>query len=111
MEIPSSIFFIPVVPIEKIKNEDMETNIAILKETPVILNAEDIIVMKILEEHPIIENVLYTMIQNAPVFIGCEGLSSEENRLCFDIQMKRFVQRNFDVNVANDLGLNAEKYN
>ncbi len=104
------IFFIPGAAIEKVKNENIETNIVISKDIPVILNAGDIIVMNIPEDEEIIENVPFTMIQNAPVFKGCEGLSKEENKVCFGKQMKRFVQRNFDADMANDLGLNAGRY-
>jgi protein TonB len=103
-------FFIPGAAIEKVKNENIETNIVISKEIPVILNAGDIIVVNIPEDEAIIENVPFTMIQNAPVFKGCEGLSKEENKVCFGKQMKRFVQRNFDADLANDLGLNAGRY-
>ena len=50
------------------------------------------------------------MIQNAPVFKGCEGLSKEDNKICFDKKMKRFVQRNFNTGLANEVGLNSGKY-
>ena len=103
-------FFIPDAPIEKGKNEEIETTLVISKKPTVILNAGDIFVVNIPEENPIIEDVPYAIIQNAPVFKGCEGLSKEENKACFDKKMKRFVQRNFDASLANDLGLNAGKY-
>jgi len=50
------------------------------------------------------------MIQNAPIFKGCEGLSKEDNKICFDKKMKRFVQRNFNSGLANEVGLNSGKY-
>jgi protein TonB len=102
--------FRPDAPIEKGKNEEIETNIVIAKVPPVILNADDILVLHILDEDPIIEDVPYTTIQNAPVFKGCEGLSKTENKVCFDKKMKLFVQRNFNAGLANELGLNAGKY-
>ena len=58
----------------------------------------------------IIEDVPYDFIQEAPVFKGCEGLSKEENKKCFDKKMKRFVQRNFDADLASEVGLNSGKY-
>ena len=102
--------FIPDAPIEKGKNEEIETNIITAKVPPVILNTDDIFVLHILDEDPIIEDVPYTMIQNAPVFKGCEGLSKTDNKVCFDKKMKLFVQRNFNAGLANQLGLNAGKY-
>jgi protein TonB len=109
-EIDVRTVFIPDAPIKKGKNEDIETPFVIFKKPTVILNAEDIFVINIPEENPIIEDVPYAMIQNAPVFKGCEGLTKEANKLCFDKKMKRFVQRNFDADLANELGLNAGKY-
>jgi protein TonB len=102
--------FIPDAPIEKGKNEEIETHIVTAKVPPVILNAGDIFVLHMPDEDPIIEDVPYTMIQNAPVFKGCEGLSKTENKVCFDKKMKLFVQRNFNAGLANELGLNTGKY-
>ena len=53
---------------------------------------------------------LFTLIEEAPVFKGCEGLSKKENKICFDKKMKQFVQRNFDIDLANELGLNSGKH-
>ena len=53
------------------------------------------------------EDVPFINIQSAPIFKGCEGLSKLENKKCFDRKMKQFVQRNFDVDIANELGLNS----
>ena len=102
--------FIPDAPIEKGKNDDIETTVVISKKPTVILNAEDIFVINIPEENPIIEDVPFAMIQNAPIFKGCEGLSKEENKVCFDTMMKRFFQRNFDADLVNNLGLKTGKY-
>lgn len=57
----------------------------------------------------IVDDIPIDFVQNAPVFKGCEGLSKEENKKCFDKKMKRFVQRNFNSNIANELGLQAGK--
>lgn len=61
------------------------------------------------EEFRLEDVVSFINIQNAPIFKGCEGLSKIENKVCFDRKMKRFVQRNFDAGLANELGLNAGK--
>lgn len=53
------------------------------------------------------EDVPFINIQSAPIFKGCEGLSKLENKKCFDRKMKQFVQRNFDLDIANELGLNS----
>lgn len=56
------------------------------------------------------EMVDYVIIENAPIFKGCEGLSKEENKKCFDKKMNQFVQRNFDSQLATDIGLRSGKY-
>lgn len=74
------------------------------------LNPDDIVQVKIPEEDPITETVDYIIIENGPVFKGCEGLSKEENKICFDKKMKEFVQRNFDAQIATAIGLRSGKY-
>lgn len=54
--------------------------------------------------------VPFISIEEAPVFKGCEGLSKEENKKCFDKKMLKFVRRNFDSELANEIGLRAGKY-
>ena len=54
--------------------------------------------------------VPFISIEEAPVFKGCEGLSKEENKKCFDKKMLKFVQRNFDAQLANEIGLRSGKY-
>ncbi len=60
------------------------------------------------DEEP--ETVPFISIENAPIFKGCEGLSKQENKICFDQKMMKFVRRNFDAQLANELGLRAGKY-
>jgi protein TonB len=78
------------------------------KDNFIEVTEESIVEVEIKEE--IINDVPYDFIQEAPVFKGCEGLSKTENKECFDKKMKRFVQRNFDADLASDLGLNSGKY-
>ncbi|WP_438973435.1 energy transducer TonB [Polaribacter sp.] len=54
--------------------------------------------------------VPFISIEFAPIFKGCEGLTKEQNKKCFDKKMLRFVQRNFDSQLANEIGLSSGKY-
>ena len=101
--------FIADAPIKIGANTAEDTFLNFQEDAPIVLNAGDIIVAKLPKE-PIIEDVPYYMVQNAPIFKGCEGLSREQNKICFDKKMKRFVQRNFNAGLANDLGLKPGKY-
>ena len=111
VETPPSTHFIPDEEIKIGDNDIVET---IIPDEP----AEDIVQLDIDtvvtveepvgEEAP--ETVPFMMIENAPVFKGCEGLSKKENKICFDKKMKKFVQRNFDAQLANEIGLSSGKY-
>ena len=106
---PKNTVFLIDEPIEKGDNDIIEAVIDLPTENIVQLNPQDIIEVDIpTDELP--ETVPFIMIQNAPVFKGCEGLSKEDNKRCFDKKMKRFVQRNFNTKLANEVGLNSGKY-
>lgn len=49
-------------------------------------------------------------VQNTPVFKGCEGLLEEENKKCFERKMQQHIQRNFNSELAQEVGLNSGKY-
>ena len=57
-----------------------------------------------------IENVPFILIEDAPIYRGCEGLSKEENKKCFIKSIQKFVIRRFDVDLAQELGLRSGKY-
>lgn len=92
--------------VEKGNNDIVETIFNITTEDdPIMIDIDKVDVVKIPDE--IIEDVDFINIQNAPVFKGCEGLSKENNKICFDEKMKKFVQRNFNAGIANELGLHS----
>ena len=101
--------FIPDEPIEKGNNDIIGSIIDIPTKTIVQINPDDIIEIKEFVEDPI-ETVPFINIEFAPIFKGCEGLSKEENKVCFDKKMKQFVQRNFNLELANEIGLQSGKY-
>lgn len=96
--------------IKKVDNKTIETIIETTKEISTKLNPDDIIEVKIPDSDPIIETVPFIDIEFAPIFKGCEGLSKVENKKCFDKKMNQFVQRNFDSQLATDIGLRSGKY-
>lgn len=93
--------------IKKADDKAIETIIETTNENSIPLNPDDIIEVKIPNTDPIIETVPFINIENAPVFKGCEGLSKQENKVCFDKKMKEFVQRNFNTEIATEIGLGS----
>ena len=63
-----------------------------------------------IEDPTPIEDVPFVLIEEAPVYKGCEGLSKEENKKCFVKSIQKFVIRRFDASLAQDLGLRSGKY-
>ncbi|PQJ76923.1 energy transducer TonB [Polaribacter glomeratus] len=108
-ELPKKDIFIPDEPIKKGNNDSTEAVINVAIKKVVQINPNDIIEAKEPREE-IIETVPFINIEFAPVFKGCEGLSKEENKVCFDKKMKQFVQRNFNLQLASEIGLQPGKY-
>ncbi|TXD51373.1 MULTISPECIES: energy transducer TonB [unclassified Polaribacter] len=108
---PKTVFFIPDAPIEKGDNDIVET---IIPDEPtedvVQLDIDSVVVIEEPADAEPLETVPFILIENAPVFKGCEGLSREENKRCFDTKMNKFVQRNFNAQIANEIGLLSGKY-
>lgn len=56
------------------------------------------------EEETIVEDVPFMIIENVPIFPGCKG-DNKKLRACFSTQMSKFVSKNFDSELASDIGL------
>lgn len=106
VEQPSTTF-IPDEPIKKADNNTIETVIINDPEPDIIAVHVDSLVTFKEPPKDFEEDVPFINIQNAPVFKGCEGLSATENKICFEKKMNKFIQRNFDKDLASDLGLHS----
>jgi protein TonB len=57
-------------------------------------------------EEEAIGDVPFSVIENVPVFPGCESLDSNvERKKCMSKEISQFVNKNFDVNLAKELNL------
>lgn len=59
---------------------------------------------EVIEEEVIAEDIPFAVIEEVPVFPGCSGTKAEK-RDCFNAQVNLLVQKNFNSNLAQDLGL------
>ena len=48
-------------------------------------------------------------VEIAPVYNGCEGLSKEEIKKCFNNKVSTFIKREFNLNISKDLNLSEPK--
>ncbi len=53
--------------------------------------------------------VPFAVIENVPVFPGCERGNNEEKRKCMSEKIANFVQRKFNTDLAGDLGLTGRQ--
>ena len=101
--------------IKKIDNEDPVTTTVIeLPNKKPTTKITDLTKLKEVDEGDDIDvkddPVLIKNIQNAPVFKGCEGLSEREGRKCLERKIAKHVQRYFNADLAQDVGLAEGKY-
>ena len=47
--------------------------------------------------------ILFKNIENAPIYNGCEGLSAEETKKCFNESISKFIKQEFNSSITNAL--------
>lgn len=75
---------------------DQETEIVEVEEIEVEAVDEDI-------------EVPFAVIENVPVFPGCESGSNAKKKKCMSDKITKFVQRKFNTDLAGDLGLTGRQ--
>ncbi|MCH3881082.1 MULTISPECIES: energy transducer TonB [Tenacibaculum] len=61
-------------------------------------------IVEVEEEEEVVEDVPFSIIEEVPVFPGCTGTKAQKKD-CLNKKMRKHVQRNFDAELANELGL------
>lgn len=59
---------------------------------------------EVVEEEVVDEIVPFSVIESVPVFPGCKGSKAELTK-CMNSKIKKHIGKNFDVDLAQDLGL------
>jgi len=67
---------------------------------------EEIEIIEEDEEEELVEDVPFSIIEEVPVFPGCSG-TKKQKKDCLNKKMRRHVQRYFNADLANELGLPA----
>lgn len=72
-------------------------------EDEVIEEVEDV---EVVEEEEVIEDVPFSIIEDAPIFPGCEKYKSKaERKRCMSEKVQKHVNRKFNTDLASDLDL------
>ncbi|MDE1205664.1 energy transducer TonB [Tenacibaculum larymnensis] len=93
---------------------DNNTENTTVIDLPVDNGSIDVATLSQVKEEEVVDKdddpVSINNVQNTPVFKGCEGLSEEENIKCFERKIQQHIQRNFNSELAQEVGLNSGKY-
>ena len=92
--------------------EDQEEIEETVLETTETDEEEEVVVEDIVEEvesEEIFEDVPFAIIEDAPVFPGCEKGTKIEKKACFSKKIKKHINRKFNSGLASDLGLSSGK--
>ncbi|CAM1334484.1 energy transducer TonB [Tenacibaculum aestuariivivum] len=102
-----------IIPPQVVKNNEVviQTVVKNFNKSKSIINT-----VPVKKNKPVTEKVLDNVIsiknvQKVPIFKGCEELSEEENKLCFERKINKHIQRYFNSDIAQDVGLSSGKYN
>ncbi|RFN59605.1 energy transducer TonB [Marixanthomonas ophiurae] len=72
-----------------------------------IVEVEEIVEEEVEEE---IADVPFAVIENVPIYPGCENESGNNaKKRCMSEKVQKFVQKKFDTELANDLGLDGKQ--
>jgi len=96
----------PAPEIIKVVEDEEEIEETVIESTE---TDEEEAIEVIEEEEEIFEDVPFAIIEDVPVFPGCEGGSKEEKKVCFSKKISRHVNRKFNSSLASDLGLSSGK--
>lgn len=92
--------------------EDKEEIEETILETTETDEEEEVIVEEIVEEEEgeeIVEDVPFAIIEDIPVFPGCERGTKAEKKACFMQKISKHINKKFNSGLASDLGLSAGK--
>ena len=56
-------------------------------------------------------DVPFAVIEDVPIFLGCEGVVKSERRICFQEKMNKHIVRNFRYpEIAQEMGIQGRVY-
>ena len=86
--------------------EEVEETVIESTETTEEEVIQEVETVEIEEEEEVIEDVPFSVIEDAPIFPGCEKYSSKaERKKCMSEEVQKHVNRKFNTELAGDLDL------
>lgn len=99
----------PAPEIIEVVEDEEEVEETIIESTET--NQEEIVEVREVVEAPVeeeIADVPFAVIENVPIFPGCEGMSNNDQRKkCMSEKVQEFVNRKFNTDLGSQLGLSG----
>lgn len=101
----------PAPEVIEVVEDEEEVEETIIESTETNQNEEIVEIEEIEEvEEEEIADVPFAVIENVPIYPGCENAGNNEaKKKCMSEQVQKFVQKKFDTDLANDLGLEGRQ--
>ncbi|WP_108866592.1 energy transducer TonB [Aquimarina aquimarini] len=100
----------PAPEVIDVVEDEAEVEETIIDDTETDLKEEIVEVEEIedTEEEEVIADVPFAVIENVPVFPGCEGAGNNNaKKKCMSDKVKKFVNRKFNTDIGSELGLSG----
>ena len=98
-----------IIEIVDNKKDVVET---VIKSTETNEKEKVVVIERIVESdegEEIVEDVPFAVIEDIPVYPGCEKGSKDEKRDCFSREVSKHINKKFNTSLAADLGLSPGK--
>jgi protein TonB len=101
----------PAPEIIEVVEDEKEVEETIIESTEVNQKEEIVEIKEIVEAvEEEIADVPFAVIENVPIYPGCENAGNNAaKKACMSEQIQKFVQKKFDTELANDLGLEGRQ--
>ncbi len=94
----------PAPEIIEVVEDDAEVEEEVIESTETT-EMEIVEVEEVEEVEEVIEDVPFALIQQVPIFPGCEN--AKDQKACMNEKINKFVNKKFDTGLGNELGLSG----
>jgi protein TonB len=94
----------PAPEIIEVVEDDSEVEEEVIESTETT-EMEIVEVEEVEEVEEVIEDVPFALIQQVPIFPGCEN--AKDQKACMNEKINKFVNKKFDTGLGNELGLSG----
>ncbi len=101
----------PAAPVEiEVVEDEKEVEETVIESTETT-QEEEIVEVEEVEVEEVEEDieVPFAVIENVPVYPGCESGNNKQKRDCMSSKIQKFVQKKFNTELAGDLGLTGKQ--